>query len=174
MESEDFQGIPKSGDATKFMEILMDNDKFQVHIKEIDTALNNNSNPTELTNILDDDINCKNDEHADAGLSDRNSGGPILKGMLDQGPNTKALSCIGPMTNNPSTRTWKRITTGPKTSFSNTEETHAGSKRETQDHEQIKIDTIQKKKKTDIEVVEISRLMAMEFTGTTVAALQHR
>lgn len=106
----------------------MDNDKFQAHITEIDIALHNNSDSTILTNTFDDDINCKNEDYTNTKLTDRNSGGPILKEMLDQGPSAKAPSCSGLMPNNPSTRTWKRFSMGLKTSFPSDEEIHAGSK----------------------------------------------
>ena len=102
-----------------------------------------------------------------------NSGGPILGETLDQGPSAKALLCSGPMNNNPNNRNWKRITMGPKHANLNLERTHAGSKRGAQDQERTELDTMLKKKKTEIEMAEVSRLMAMEFTGTVVAAQQH-
>ena len=61
---------------------------------------------------------------------------------------------------------------GPKIATPVTEETHAGSKRRAQDHEQNELENNLKKKKTDMEVAEISRLMAMEFNETTAVAWQ--
>lgn len=78
------------------------------------------------------------------------------------------------MSNNPNTRTWKRITTGPKHANSISEETHAGSKREAQDQEQTELDTMLKKKKSETNVTEVSKLMAMEFNRMVVATRQHR
>ena len=94
--------------------------------------------------------------------------------MLDQGPSTKAIACGGSQTNSPIIRTQKRITIGPKIATPVTEETHVGSKRGAQDHEQNELENTLKKKKTDMEVAEISRLMAMEFNETAVAAWQSR
>ena len=168
MESADFQESSKTENLTRLAEILSDNDKFQVHIKEIDIALNNNSDSVALTNNLDGDIDCRNDEGADEELVDNKSGGPILVEMLDQGPSTKAIACCGPLTNSPIIRTWKRINMGSKIATLITEETHAGSKRGAQDHEQNELENTQKKKKTDTKVAEISRLMAMEFNETAV------
>ena len=158
----------------KITEILIDNEKFLAHIMEIDIALNNCPSISVLTNNLDDDNDCRAADHADIALTDMNSGGPVLKKTLDQSPSTKALPYSGPMNNNPNSRTWKRITTGPKLANPNSEETHVGSKRGAQDHAQIELDTTLKKNKTETEVAEVSRLMAIEFTGTAVAARQHR
>ena len=91
---------------------------------------------------------------------------------LDQGPSTKAIVGSGPQKNSPITRTWKRITLGPKIATLVTEETHVGSKRRSQDHEQNELENNFKKKKTDMEMVEISRMMAMEFNETAAAAWQ--
>ena len=174
MESADFQESSKTENPTSLAEILADNDKFQAHIKEIDIALNNNNDSVVLTNNLDDDIECRNFGGADKELTDSKSDGPIQVDMLDQGPSTKAIACNGPQTNSPIIKTWKRITMGPKIATPVTEETHAGSKRGAQDHEQNELENTLKKKKTDMEVAEISRLMAMEFNETAVAAWQSR
>nr|POE70391.1 hypothetical protein CFP56_68313 [Quercus suber] len=77
-----------------------------------------------------------------------------MEEMLDQGPNTKACPDSGPTTNNPNSRTWKRIITGPKLANPNSEETHAGSKRGAQDHAKNEMDTTLKKKKTETDVAE--------------------
>ena len=106
MESADLQESSKTENPTRLAEILSDNDKFQVHIKEIDIALNNNSDSVALTTNLGD-IDCRNGEGADKELADSKSGGPIRVEMLDQGPSTKAIACSGPLTNSPIIRTWK-------------------------------------------------------------------
>lgn len=112
MERQDFQEFTKFGDMTKFTKILRDNEKFLAHIKEIDIALDHNPDISVLTNTLDNDNDCRTADLADIELTDMNSGGPILGETLDQGPSAKALSCSGPMNNNPNNRTWKRITMG--------------------------------------------------------------
>ena len=43
-----------------------------------------------------------------------------------------------------------------------------------QDHEQNELENNLKKKKTDMDMAEISRLMAMEFNETAAAAWQSR
>ena len=63
---------------------------------------------------------------------------------------------------------------GPKIATSVTEETHARSKMRAQDHEQNELENNLKKKKTDMDMAEISRLMAMEFNETAAAAWQSR
>ena len=172
MESTDFQESSKTENPTSLAEILADNEKFQAHIKEIDIALNNNTDSAVLTNNLDDDIDCRNVGGADKETTDSRSGGPIQVDMLDQGPSIKAIACNGPQTNSPITRTWKRITLGLKLTTPVIEESHAGSKRRAQDHEQNELENNLKKKKTDMEVAEISRLMAMEFNKTAPVAWQ--
>ena len=94
--------------------------------------------------------------------------------MLDQGPSTKAIACGGSQTNSPIIRTQKRITIGPKIATPVTEETHVGSKRGAQDHVQNELENTLKKKKMDMEVAKISRLVAMEFNEMAVAAWQSR
>ena len=64
MESADFQESSKTENSTSLAEILADNDKFQAHIKEIDIALNNNTDSAMLTNNHDDDIECRKDRRA--------------------------------------------------------------------------------------------------------------
>ena len=94
--------------------------------------------------------------------------------MLDQGPNTMVYSGSGPsgpITNNPIPRTWKRVITGPKTTNPNYEDSHAGNNRGAQNHANNDMGTTSKKKKME---TEVSKLIAMEFTETTVAARQHR
>lgn len=59
MEREDFQEFMKSGDTTKFTEILRDNEKFLAHIKEIDIALDHNPDISVLINTLDNDNDCR-------------------------------------------------------------------------------------------------------------------
>ena len=174
MESADFQESSKTENPTSLAEILADNDKFQAHIKEIDIALNNNTDSTVLTNNLDDDIECRNFGGADKETTKSKSGGPIQVDMLDQGPSAKAIACSGPQINSPITRTQKIITLGPKIATSVTEETHARSKMRAQDHEQNELENNLKKKKTDMDMAEISRLMAMEFNETAAAAWQSR
>ena len=175
MESADFLESSKTENPTSLAEILADNDKFQAHIKEIDIALNNNTDSAMLTNNLDDDIECRNFEGADKETINSKSGGPIQVDMLDQGPSTKAIACSGPQINSPITRTCKRITLGPKIATPVIEETHVGSKRRAQDHEQNELENNLKKKKMEMEVAKISRLMAMEFNETVAVAWQsHR
>ena len=96
MESMNFQESSKTENPTSLAEILADNDKFQAHIKEIDIALNNNTDSAVLTNNLDDDIECRNFRGADKETIDSKSGGPIQVDMSDQGPSTKAIACNGP------------------------------------------------------------------------------
>ena len=66
----------------------------------------------------------------------------------------------------------KELLWGPKIATPVTEETHVGSKRRSQDHEQNELENNFKKKKTDMEMAEISRMMAMEFNETAAAAWQ--
>nr|POF05361.1 hypothetical protein CFP56_41524 [Quercus suber] len=145
MESADFQESSKTENPTRLVEIFLDNDKFQAHIKEIDEALNNNFDSTALINNLDDDIDCRNGEGANKEFADSKSGGPIQVEMLDQGPSTKTITCGGPLTNSPILRTWKRINMGPKFATPATEETHARSKKGAQDHEQNELENTLKK-----------------------------
>ena len=173
-ESADIKEFSKTGNKAKIMEILTDNKKFQAHIKEIDIAFNNGLNISELTNIFYDDIDCKTVESIDKALTDMNISGPIVEEMLDQGPNAKGCLDSGPVINNPNSRTWKRIITGPKVANPNSEENHAGSKRGTQNHAKNEMNTTLKKKKTETEVAEVSRLMAIEFTEKAMAARQYR
>ena len=77
MESADFQESSKTENSTSLAEILADNDKFQAHIKEIDIALNNNTDSAMLTNNHDDDIECRNFGGTDKETTDSKSGGPI-------------------------------------------------------------------------------------------------
>ena len=86
---------------------------------------------------------------------------------------TVGLSPNGPMTNNPIPRTWKRVLTGPKIINPTFEDAHAGNKRGAHDHANTDVVNTSKKNKMDTEVVEISKLMAMEFTETAMAARQH-
>ena len=173
-ESADIKEFSKTGNKAKIMEILTDNKKFQAHIKEIDIALNNGPNFSELTNIFDDNIDCRIGEPADKALTDMNISGPVVEEMLGQGPKTKARLDSGPIINNLQSRTWKRINTGPKVAHPSSEENHARTKRGAQDHAKNEMNTTLKKKKTETEVAEVSRLMAMEFTEKAVAARQHR
>ena len=93
---------------------------------------------------------------------------------LGSGPINMGLSSNGPITNNPPPRTWKRILTGPKITNSSSEDTHAGNKRGAHNHANTDLVSTSKKKKIDTEVVEMSKLLAMEFTETAVAVRQHR
>lgn len=52
MESEDFQDSTKSGDTTKFTEILNDNEKFLTNIKEINITLDHSHDISAMTNTL--------------------------------------------------------------------------------------------------------------------------
>lgn len=52
MESEDFQDSTKSGDTTKFTEILSDNEKFLMHIKEINITLDHSLDTSAMINTL--------------------------------------------------------------------------------------------------------------------------
>ena len=173
-ESANIEDFSKSGDKAKITEILTDNKKFQAHIKEIDIALNNGPNISELTNIFYDDIDCRIVEPDEKALTDMNISGPIVEEMLDQGPNAKGCLDSGPVINNPNSKTWKRIITGPKVANLNSEENHAGSKCGTQNHAKNEMNTTLKKKKTETEVAEVSRLMAIEFTEKAMAARQYR
>mgnify|MGYP007054594577 CR=1 FL=1 len=76
----------------------------------------------------------------------------------------------GPITNNLIPRTWKRVITEPRTTNPNSEDSHAGNKRGAQDHANKDMGTTSKKKKMETEVVEVSKLMVMEFIETAVAA----
>ena len=98
---------------------------------------------------------------------------------LDQSPQTMVSLGSGPInmglsSNNPPPRTWKRILTGPKITNSTSEDTHAGNKRGAHNHANTDLVSTSKKKKIDTEVVEMSKLLAMEFTETAMAARQHR
>ena len=65
MESAISKEFLKSGDKAKITEILTDNEKFQAHIQEIDTALNNSSDISAFTTLLDDDDDCSSVDLAD-------------------------------------------------------------------------------------------------------------
>ena len=173
-ESANIEDFSKFRDKAKITKILTNNEKFQAHIKEIDIALNNGANISKLTNIFDDDIDCRIAKPANKALTDMNISGPVGEEMLDQGPNANAHLDSGPIINNPTSRTWKRIITGPKAANPNSEEIHAGSKHGAHDHAKNEMNTTLKKKKIETEVAEVSRLMAMEFTEKAVAARQHR
>ena len=131
-----------------------------------------------------DDHDCRTKELADNTLTDLRSGGLTVEFSLDQslqpmvssgsGPINMGLSSNGPMTNNPPPRTWKRILTGPKIINSASEDAHAGKKRGAHDHANTDLVSTSKKKKMDTEVVEMSKLLAMEFTEMAVAVRQHR
>ena len=173
-ESANPKEILKSGDKAKIKEILIDNEKFQAHIQEIDDALINGPALSSVTNTIDDDLDCKTTETADNMLIELRSGGPALEVMLDQGLNKMVYSGSGPIINNPTPRTWKRVLTGPKITNPISEDSHAGNKHGAQDHANDDRETMTKKKKMETEVVKVSKLMAMEFTEITVAARQHR
>nr|POE61761.1 hypothetical protein CFP56_75757 [Quercus suber] len=157
-ESANIEDFLKTRDTANITEILIDNEKFQAHIKEIDMALNNGPNISKLTNISNDDIDCRTDEAADKALTDMNISGPVVEELLDQGPNTKAPLDSGPIINNPMSRTWKRITTGPRIANPNSEENHVGSKRGVQDHAKDELNTTLKRKKTEAEVANLHHL----------------
>ena len=95
-------------------------------------------------------------------------------GSLGSGPINMGLSSNGPITNNPPPRTSKRILTGPKITNSSSEDTHAGYKHGAHTHANTDLVSTSNKKNTETEVVEMSKLLAMEFTETAVAARQHR
>ena len=173
-ESANPKEILKSGDKAKIKEILIDSEKFQEHIQEIDDALINGPALSSVTNTIDDDLDCKTTETADNTLTELRSGGPALEVMLDQGLNKMVYSGSGPIINNPTPRTWKRVLTGPKITNPISEDSHAGNKRGAQDHANDDRETMTKKKKMETEVVKVSKLMAMEFTKMTVVARQHR
>ena len=146
------------------------------HIQEIDTALNNGPHISALTNLFDDDDDCRSTDLADKALIELNSGGHVVEEMLDQGPSTM-VCCSRPsghIVNNLNSRTWKRIITGLKITNPNSVETHARSKRGAENHAKNDMRTTLKKKKVQTEVAEVSKLMAMEFTETAVAARQRR
>ena len=174
----------ESTDKAKITEILTDNEKFQAHIQEIDDALINGPAIPSVTNATNDDRDCRTKELADNTLTDLRSGGLTVEFSLDQslqpmvssgsGPINMGLSSNGPMTNNPPPRTWKRILTGPKIINSASEDAHAGKKRGAHDHANTDLVSTSKKKKMDTEVVEMSKLLAMEFTEMAVAVRQHR
>ena len=173
-ESVNPKEILKSGDKAKIKEILIDSEKFQAHIQEIDDALINGPALSSVTNTIDDDLDCKTTETADNTLTELRSGGPALEVMLDQGLNKMVYSGSGPIINNPTPRTWKRVLTGPKITNPISEDSHAGNKRGAQDHANDDRETMTKKKKMETEVVKVSKLMAMEFTKMTLVARQHR
>ena len=174
----------ESTDKAKIMKILTDSEKFQAHIQEIDDALINGPAISSVTNATNDDRDCRTKEVADNTLTDLRSGGVAVEFSLDQSPQNMVSSGSGPisiglssnglMTNNPSPRTWKRILNGPKIINSNPEDAHAGKKRGALDHANTDLVSTSKKKKMDTEVVEMSKLLAMEFTEMAVAARQHR
>ena len=171
-------------DKAKITEILTDNEKFQAHIQEIDDALINSPAISSVTNDTNDERDCRTENLADNTLTALRSGGIAVEVLLDQspqhmgslgsGPINMGLSSNGPITNNPPPRTWKRILTGPKTTNSSSEDNHARNKRGAHHHANTDLVSTSKKKKTDTEVVEMSKLLAMEFTETAVAARQHR
>ncbi|KAK7851048.1 hypothetical protein CFP56_043111 [Quercus suber] len=104
-ESANIEDFSKSGDKANIMKILTDNEKFQAHIKDIDIALNNGPDISELTNNFDDDIDCWTAEPTDKVLTDMNISGLVVEEMLDQGPTTKACMDSGPIINNPTSKT---------------------------------------------------------------------
>ena len=174
----------ESTDKAEIMEILNDSEKFQAHIQEIDDALINGPAIPSVTNATNDDRDCRTKELANNTLTRLGSGGLAMEFSLDQGPQPMVnsgsgpinvdLSPNGPMTNNLTPRTWKRVLTGPKIINPTSEDAHAGIKRGAHDHANTDMVSTSKKKKMDIEVVEISNLLAMEFTETAVVARQHR
>ena len=179
----------ESTNKAKITEILTDSEKFQAHIQEIDDALINGPAISSVTNATNDDHDCRTKDLADNMLTGLRSGGMTVEVSLDQSPQTMVslgsgpinmgLSSNGPInmslsSNNPHPRTWKRILTGPKITNSTSEDTHAGNKRGAHNHANTDLVSTSKKKKIDTEVVEMSKLLAMEFTETAVAARQHR
>ena len=172
-ESANIEDFSKFRDKAKITKILTNNEKFQAHIKEIDIALNNGANISKLTNIFDDDIDCRIAKSANKALTDMNISGPVGEEMLDQGPNANAHLDSGPIINNPTSRTWKRIITGSKVANPIFEESHAGTRRGAQDHAKNEMNITLKKKNTKTKVAEVSRLMATEFTEKAVAVSQH-
>ena len=169
--------ILKSNDKAKIIEILTDKEKFQAHIQEIDDALLNGIAISSVTNTTNDDLDCRTKEMADNTLPELRSGGSDVDVTLDQGPQAMVYSGSGPngpITNNPIPKTWKRVITGPKIINPTSEDAHVGNKRGAHDHASTDMVTTSKKKKMETEVVEVSKLLAMEFTETTVATRQHR
>ena len=113
-ESVNPKEILKSGDKAKIKEILTDSEKFQAHIQEIDDMLINGLALSSVTNTIGDDLDYKTTETADNTLTGLRNGGPTLEVMLDQGLNKMVYSGSGPIINNPTPRTWKRVLTGPQ------------------------------------------------------------
>uniref|UniRef100_A0A7N2N0Z6 CCHC-type domain-containing protein n=1 Tax=Quercus lobata TaxID=97700 RepID=A0A7N2N0Z6_QUELO len=176
-ESANPKEISKSNDKAKITEILTDKEKFQAHIQEIYDALLNGIAISSVTNTINDDCDCRTKEMADNTLPELRSGGPDVDVTLNQRPQAMVCSGIGPngpITNNPIPRTWKRVITGPKIINPTSEDAHAGNKRGAHDHASTDMVTTSKKKKMETEVVEVTKLLAMEFTEMAVAARQHR
>ena len=163
-----------SNDKAKITDILTDKEKFNAHIQEIDDAIFNGTDISSVTNANNADRDWRNKGKTDNTLPVRRSDGPNVEGTLDHGPQDMGCLGNGPITNNPAPRTWKRITTGPKIINPIPEEAHAGTKRGAHDHASTDMVTTSKKKKMEAEVVEVSKMLAMEFTETAVAARQHR
>ena len=171
-------------DKAKITEILTDSEKFQAHLQEIDDDLLKSPDISSVTNDNNVERDHRTKSSADNPLTVLRHDGMEVEALLDQspqhmgslgsGPINMGLSSNGPITNNPPPRTWKRILPGPKITNSPSEDTHAGSKRGAHTHANTDLVSTSKKKKTETEVVEMSKLLAMEFTETAVAARQHR
>ena len=183
-ESAKSKEILESGDKAEITEILIDNEKFQAHIQEIDDALINGPAPFSVTKSSDDALDCRIDDTldcrttkaADNKMTDMKRGGPAVE-KLDTTSNMMGCSGGGPSGlpfTNPASKTWKRVQTGPKIISPKSEDYHAGNKRGAQDHANEDTKSVTKKKKIETEVAEVSKLMAVEFTETAVAARQHR
>ena len=183
-ESAKSKEILESGDKAEVTEILTDNEKFQAHIQEIDDALINDPAPFSVTKTsddaldcrIDDTIDCKITKEADNKMTELKRGGPAVE-KLDNTSNKMACSGSGPsgpLVNNPASKTRKRVQTGPKIISPKSEDYHAGTKRGAQDHANEDKESATKKKKIEMEVAEVSKWMAVEFTETAVAARQHR
>nr|POE65820.1 hypothetical protein CFP56_13905 [Quercus suber] len=151
-ESANPKDVSKSGEKAKITKILADREKFQVHIQEIDDALINDHATSSV-------IKAVTIETAENTLTEVRSSGPAVEIKLDQDPNTMGFSGNGPsglIINNPTPRTWKRVTHGLKTTNPYSEDSHAGYKRGAQDHANNDMGTKAKKKKMETKVVEVT------------------
>ena len=149
-ESANPKEISKSNDKAKITEILTNKEKFKAHIQEIDDAIFNGTAISLVTNTTNDDHDCKNKDKVDNTLPEMRNGGPDVDVTLDQG--LQAMVCLGsgpngPITNNPASRTWKKVIIRPKIINPTFEDAHAGNKRGAHDHASTDMVTTSKKKK---------------------------
>ena len=175
-EGADPKEYSNLNEKAKITDIFTDREKFEAHIQEIDDEIRNGTDLPSVTKATNDNHGCRNKGKSDNTLTEMRKEELHVEGTLDHGPHDMGRlgdGPNGPSANNPTSRTWKRIITGPKINNPNPVEAHAGNKR-AHDHANTNTVPTSKKKKLEAEVVEVSKMLAMEFTETAVAARQHR